>query len=244
MQCNRHARTRTNFLRVYPHYPDIHLMWGINFSFSFVIAGVDSSLGKMPLFGGKAKYDSRLMAKYNLKELLGRWALKFSEQVGKWVSGGEGRRWEWEWGAQSPPIQEGGVLLSKPTSWTKNCRRALIGIMHGTTVFVLLSKMQVLGDHYFMIVTTAALQCTSSWGAKCLKTPVEQPASLQLLCTLCSRQDKHSHCILLMYVVVVKRVWWHRLYCTMSSCTLVVVRPPAYLLWKDLMVVMMAYILF
>lgn len=58
-------------------------MWGINFSFSFVIAGVDSSLGKMPLFGGKAKYDSRLMAKYNLKELLGRWALKFSEQVGK-----------------------------------------------------------------------------------------------------------------------------------------------------------------
>jgi len=31
----------------------------------------------MPLFGGKAKYDSRLMAKYNLKELLGRGA--FSE---------------------------------------------------------------------------------------------------------------------------------------------------------------------
>lgn len=113
MQCNSHTRTRTNFLRVYPHYPDIHLMWGINFSFSFLIAGVDSSLGKMPLFGGKAKYDSRLMAKYNLKELLGRWALKFSELVGKWVSGREGRRWEWGVVSCSDPTHTGGRSLVK-----------------------------------------------------------------------------------------------------------------------------------
>jgi len=77
--------------------------------------------------------------------------------------------------------------------------------MHGK-MFVLLSKMQLLGDHYFMEVTTVALQCTSSWGAKCLKIPVELPASFQLLCTMCSRQDKHSNCILLVYVVVVKSV--------------------------------------
>lgn len=88
-------------------------MWGINFSFLFVIAGVDSSLGKMPLFGGKAKYDSRLMAKYNLKELLGRWALKFSELVGKWVSGGGGRRWEWGVVSCSDPTHTGGRSLVK-----------------------------------------------------------------------------------------------------------------------------------